>query len=462
MAGYIGKNNLQITEQSANAMPSFSVSTATLTGTLSQAFSYTPTVSDPDKITHSFFLAGNPPSEYTVNSTTGEITATAVQTAGTAMLFELKVTDGPNTATQNISITVPQIPVAYTGANLPSGTLYIDTAYSFTPTITNPNNVTLTFSAAGLPTGWSIDTSTGVISGTATVAGSYSIVVTVVDQYNNSQDLSAMAFDLSLSPLTSAPSGASQLINNGYGALFTSSTNFTIPAGVNYIRIVSVGGGAAGTYTYSGSAAGGGGGGLGYKNNVSVTPGSTLSITTGGASTTSSCGGAVGNAGINNTSTGAGGGYTGDGGGNGGGTSNPGSYNQSGGGGAGGYGGNGGAGEYSTGGTGAGGGGGGGAGGHWSRGGGGGGTGVALTLAGGTNGVGGTNASVHTNFYDQNGGLAGTPGIWAQNGSHDSQGGHGGRGGGGGGGGQTNYGYNAGGGGAGYVAVWWRDTGGAY
>ena len=38
MAGYIGKNNLQITEQSANAMPSFSVSTATLTGTLSQAF----------------------------------------------------------------------------------------------------------------------------------------------------------------------------------------------------------------------------------------------------------------------------------------------------------------------------------------------------------------------------------------------------------------------------------------
>ena len=462
MAGYIGKNNLQITEQSANAMPSFSVSTASLTGTLSQAFSYTPTVTDPDKITHSFFLAGGAPAEYTVNSQTGEITATAVQTAGSPISFELKVTDGPNTATQNIQITVPNISVEYTGVNLPSGTLYISTAYTFTPTITNPHNVTLTFSATGLPTGWTINTSTGVISGTATVTGSFSIVVTVVDQYNNSQTLTAMPISLNLGPLTSVPTNASQLINNGYGAIFTSSTNYTIPAGVNYVRIVAVGGGANGTYTYSGSAGGGGGGGLGYKSNYSVTPGATLSISTGGQGTTSSCGGAVGNAGNNNSSTGSGGGYTGDGGGSGGDTSNPGGYNQSGGGGGGGYSGQGGQGESGAGGAGQGGGGGGGAGGHWSRGGGGGGTGVSLTVTAGANGTGGQQQAVHTNHYNNNAGTAGTPGIWATNGSHDGQGGHGGRGGGGGGGGMTNYGYTGGNGGAGYVAVWWNSNGGSF
>ena len=462
MSGYLGKNNIQITEQSANAMPSFSVTTAQLTGTLSQAFSYTPTVTDPDKITHSFFLAGSPPPEYSVNSTTGEITATAVQQSGSPITFELKVTDGPNTATQNIQITVSDIAVEYTGSNLPSGTLYIDTAYTFTPTITNPNNVTLTFSATGLPTGWSIDASTGVISGTGTESGSFSIVVTVVDQYNNSQNLTAIPVSLNIGPLTSTPSGASQLINSGYGAVFTSTTNFTIPSGINYVRIVAVGGGANGTYTYSGSAAGGGGGGLGYKSNLSVTPGSTLSITTGGQNTTSSAGGAVGNAGSNGGSSGYGGSFSGDGGGSGGETENPGGYNQSGGGGAGGYSGNGGNGASSTGYSGQGGGGGGGAGGHWSRGGGGGGTGISLTVQAGANGSGGQQSSVHSNFYNNNRGTAGTPGLWAMDGSHDAQGGHGGRGGGGGGGGQSNYGYSAGNGGAGYVAVWWNPTGGSF
>ena len=385
-----------------------------------------------------------------------------MQTAGSPISFELKVTDGPNTATQNIQITVPNISVEYTGVNLPSGSLFISTPYTFTPTITNPHNVTLTFSATGLPTGWTINTSTGVISGSATVTGSFSIVVTVVDQYGNSQDLAAMPFSLNLGPLTSTPSGASQLINGGYGAIFTSSTTYTIPTGVNYVRIVAVGGGANGTYTYSGSAGGGGGGGLGYKSNYSVTPGASLSITTGGQGSTSSCGGAVGNAGSNSGSSGSGGGYTGDGGGNGGDTSNPGGYNQSGGGGAGGYSGQGGDGGYDPGAAGSGGGGGGGAGGHWSRGGGGGGTGVSLTVTAGANGAGGTGPSVHSNFYNTNGGLAGTPGIWAQNGSHDSQGGHGGRGGGGGGGGQSNYGLSAGSGGAGYVAIWWNSNGGSF
>lgn len=177
----------------------------------------------------------------------------------------------------------------------------------------------------------------------------------------------------------------------------TKGTNsWTVPAGVTSVSVVCIGGG--GTRNASQSS-GGGGGGLGYKNNITVTPGSTITVEVGSnaddpplsidggdsyfidATTVKGGGG-----------TGSGGTYVGDGGGNGGdgGTTNSG---MGGGGGAGGYsgaGGDGGDGSPGTripGSAGSGGGSGGGTGGSGGgRGAGGGGTGY---LGEGTSGAGG-------------------------------------------------------------------------
>ena len=130
--------------------------------------------------------------------------------------------------------------------------------------------------------------------------------------------------------------------------------SWTAPAGVTSVSVVCVGGGSWTTERTSG-----GGGGLGWKNNISVTPGSSYAVVVGdkGSSSpggdsyfidTSTVKGGGGNPGGAGPGGGAGGSYAGDGGGNGGagggnGGPNGTSYGyESGGGGAGGYTGNGG------------------------------------------------------------------------------------------------------------------------
>ena len=143
------------------------------------------------------------------------------------------------------------------------------------------------------------------------------------------------------------------------GHLFTSSGthSWTVPAGVTSVSVVCVGPGG-GRYR-SGTSSGGGGGGLGYANNVSVTPGQTITVQVGAAPAvgqgthgtdsyfkdTSTCVGKSGQNASTLTVEGEGGEYVGTGGGFGG---DGGSGRYSGGGGAGGYSGSGGAGRGVT------------------------------------------------------------------------------------------------------------------
>ena len=145
------------------------------------------------------------------------------------------------------------------------------------------------------------------------------------------------------------------------GVLFDTPGTHTwvVPAGVTSVHVVAVGaGGAPGTYyPYQMTKAGGAGGGLGWKNNIPVTPGESITVKVGqhqggGAdgedsyfkdvSTVKGGGGqGAGNYG-STVQAPQGGDYVGDGGGNGGGSySRNDPYNQGGGGGAGGYSGNG-------------------------------------------------------------------------------------------------------------------------
>jgi len=212
--------------------------------------------------------------------------------------------------------------------------------------------------------------------------------------------------------------------------------SWVAPAGVTSVSVVAVGPGGKGGAginccgsVYGGG--GGGGGGLGYKNNVTVTPGNSYTVNV-GASGTAGCqnsffctisvvkGGAGGNAGSSGSSGGT---YTGTGGGNGGagGSSGPNPYvGGGGGGGAGGYSGTGGAGGTNNSSGGASGSGGGGAGGSMTTqapgasapgGAGGGGVGILGSGASGTSasagGSGGSNGSARSGTTGGAGGAYG-------------------------------------------------------
>ena len=198
--------------------------------------------------------------------------------------------------------------------------------------------------------------------------------------------------------------------------------SWVAPAKVTSIVAVGAGGKGANGFccpstSYTGGA-GGGGGGLGYKNNYSVTPGSSYTIVVGGCnsyfvSTSVVRGGKGGD--TTGVTGGIAGTYTGDGGGNGGvgGRSSGGVNAGGGGGGGGGYSGNGGCGSGSSGASSAGAGGGGGGGGRYVGYSGGSGGGVGL-FGQGSNGTAGSNGPSPASG---GGGSSGSTPTWSNCGS---------------------------------------------
>lgn len=83
--------------------------------------------------------------------------------------------------------------------------------------------------------------------------------------------------------------------------VFTSSTTWSIPSGVNFIDIFCVGGGGGGSYGFSGygnyGGGGGGGGNTSTTNNVSVSPNQNLNIIIGNGGNGVSSSGETGNGG---------------------------------------------------------------------------------------------------------------------------------------------------------------------
>lgn len=170
-------------------------------------------------------------------------------------------------------------------------------------------------------------------------------------------------------PGSAASNSITAAFPSGSQSYTTAGTySWVVPTGVTSVSVVAVGGGGGGQSGFynncAGSyigGAGGGGGGLGYKNNITVTPGNSITVVVGAAGTTSVTGGTSyfsatsvvrgggGSSPSPNSETYSpisGGTYTGDGGGNGGtGGAEGGSAPGGGGGGAGGYSGNGGRGQ---------------------------------------------------------------------------------------------------------------------
>src|SRR5205807_9372870 len=90
------------------------------------------------------------------------------------------VTDATGlTANQGYSITINQVPTISGPATLPTSTKGV--AYPNTTIQASDGTAPLHWFASGLPAGMSINTNRGVIGGTPTDDGTFSVTVTVVD-----------------------------------------------------------------------------------------------------------------------------------------------------------------------------------------------------------------------------------------------------------------------------------------
>lgn len=151
---------------------------ATQSSVLNTAVSLTLVGSDPDGTPVTYSATGLPPG-LSVNASTGVIAGT-VTTAGT---FNVTATasDGSLTASRTFTWTVAagnQPPVLTQPANQSSTQ---NTAVSLTLVATDPNGTAVTYGATGLPSGLSVNASTGVIAGTVTTTGTFNVTATASD-----------------------------------------------------------------------------------------------------------------------------------------------------------------------------------------------------------------------------------------------------------------------------------------
>jgi hypothetical protein len=182
-----------------------------------QTYGFTPTASDPDGQTLTFSIV-NKPAWARFGRRRGRLSGTPTA-AGTYSNIVIAVSDGTASASlAPFSITVQA------GANNPpviSGTppasVTAGQAYGFTPTASDPDGQTLTFSIANKPAWATFSTTTGGLSGTPTAAGTYSNIVIAVSDGTASASLAAFSITvqagansppvISGAPVTSAIAG---------------------------------------------------------------------------------------------------------------------------------------------------------------------------------------------------------------------------------------------------------------
>lgn len=138
------------------------------TVTSGAAYTFTPTANDADNAPSPLtFNITNKPAWATFDTGTGELSGTpALVDVGITTGIVITVTDGASDASLpafDLTVTDGNTP---TISGTPSTTIQVGNAFTFTPTASDPNGDTLTFSIVNTPTWATFNTATGQLSGT--------------------------------------------------------------------------------------------------------------------------------------------------------------------------------------------------------------------------------------------------------------------------------------------------------
>jgi len=208
------------------AMPAITSPNAA-SGTVGSSFSYQITATN----NPTSFGAAGLPAGLSINTATGLISGTLNSTGTTPVTLSASNTTGAGTATLTVT-TNAAVPVI-TSSSSASGTV----GSSFSYQITASNNPT-SFGATGLPAGLSINTATGLISGTPTALGTSTITLNA----SNTAGTGTATLTLNINPavpVITSSSTASGTVGKSFSYQITASNSPTsfgatgLPAGLS-------------------------------------------------------------------------------------------------------------------------------------------------------------------------------------------------------------------------------------
>lgn len=187
----------------SNAPPTLSGVPAGLV-VVDQRYTFRPSATDPDGDSLRFSIA-NRPSWASFSTTTGELSGTPrTANIGTYSNIVISVTDGNATATIGpftIQVRGPDNrPPTISGS--PARTVQATRAYSFTPSASDPDGDSLTYSISNRPSWASFSSSNGRLSGTPTSShvGTYANIVISVSDGRASVSLPAFSIEVQAPP----------------------------------------------------------------------------------------------------------------------------------------------------------------------------------------------------------------------------------------------------------------------
>src|SRR5438876_487419 len=166
----------------------------------------------------------------TINVTTGLISGTPT-TAGTSTVT-LSATNAGGTGTQSLALTINPAPPVITSPGTATGQVGVAFSYQITAT-----NTPTSFGASGLPAGLTINSTTGLIAGTPTTAGTSTVTLSATNAGGTGTQSLALTINPA-PPVITSPSTATGQVRVAFSYQITATNSPTsfgasgLPAGL--------------------------------------------------------------------------------------------------------------------------------------------------------------------------------------------------------------------------------------
>ena len=248
--GLTATDTVQVTVNATPSLPVIS-SAAAASGTVGTVFSYSITASN----SPTSYAAAGLPSGLSINTSTGVISGTPINAGISSVTISAINAGGTGTKVLTITITAAISPApVVSSASSVSGI----TGTVFSYNITASNSPT-SYAAVGLPSGLSINTSTGVISGTPITAGISSVTISATNAGGTGTKVLTITITAAISPapVISSAATASGTVGTAFSYSITASNSPTsyaatgLPAGLSVKALTGV---ISGTPTNSGTS----------------------------------------------------------------------------------------------------------------------------------------------------------------------------------------------------------------
>ena len=170
-------------------------------GELGVAYSQTLQASGTTPITWSI-ETGALPTGLTLEATTGKITG--IPTVANTYTFTVKATNAFGNASKDLSITITATPPVILTTSLPNG--IVGHAYDQTLTASGAQPITWEITSGALPTGLTLEATTGKITGTPEEEATYTFTVKATNEFgSDTKDLSIVTVPNSIPALETSP-----------------------------------------------------------------------------------------------------------------------------------------------------------------------------------------------------------------------------------------------------------------